>query len=86
MTVQIPIRVHMMLQELSAQLGVPVQDIIEDAVDAYQSLHIIERHNRAYAAIKADPEKWRVELEERHGWDRSASDRLQPSSTDGFPA
>lgn len=78
-TVRVRSHVHATLRELSHELDVPIQDIIEDAIDAYRRQRMIEQHNRAYAAVKADPDQWRAELEERAGWGRSASDGLGQS-------
>ena len=76
-TVRVREHVHATLQSLSTEMGKSIQDIVEEAVDAFRRQRMLDQHNAAYAALKADPARWQDELEERRGWDRANADRLE---------
>jgi hypothetical protein len=63
------------LEELSEEMHEPVQDVLAKAVDAYWRQHVLEAHNAAYAALRADPQAWQAELDERKAWDVTLTDR-----------
>src|SRR3954462_363768 len=75
-TVRVRDHVHAILQQLSDEMGEPMQDIIEEAVEAFRVQRMFELHNRAYTALKADPQQWQQELEERRIWDAASADGL----------
>jgi hypothetical protein len=58
-------------------MGEPIQDVIEEAVENFRRQRMFELHNQAYAALKADPERWKQELEERRVWDGAVADGLE---------
>jgi hypothetical protein len=51
-----------------------IQDVVSKAVEAYRRQRLLEQTNAAYAALRADPEGWREELEERELWDNTLAD------------
>ena len=53
------------LPELAQELKEPMQEVLAKAVEAYWGRHILEAHNAAYAALRADPKAWAEEMEER---------------------
>lgn len=75
-TVRVREHVHATLQALSKEMDESIQDIVEEAVEAFRRQRMLDQHNEAYAALKADPQRWQDELEERRGWDRATADRL----------
>ena len=56
--------------------GESIQAIIEDAVDSYARKLILEKANKAYEELRANPELWAQELEERKEWEVTLSDGL----------
>ncbi len=76
-TVRVREHVHATLQALSIEMGAPIQDVVEEAVDAFRRQRMLEQHNQAYAALKADPRRWQEELDERRGWERASADKLE---------
>lgn len=48
--------------------------ILEKAVEEYRRARFLEEANQAYAALRADPEAWQAELEERAAWDATLAD------------
>jgi hypothetical protein len=65
-----------LLRELSAQTGESMQSILERALENYRRELLLEEANRAYEAMRNDPEAWREELEERELWERTLADGL----------
>lgn len=57
------------LRELAAQAGESMQAILDKAIEEYRRKCLLEEANRAFAALKKDPEAWKEELEERAIWD-----------------
>jgi len=53
-----------------------MQEILEKAVELYRRQRFLAESNRAFAALRADPKKWRVEQEEREAWSAAAADDL----------
>ncbi len=76
------------LQELAAQAGQPVAEVLERAVAEYHSRQFWEAVNRGYAELRADPEAWAAEEVERRAWEGTLMDGLDPSERwgeDGQP-
>jgi hypothetical protein len=67
---------HKSLKELSYQMGLPMQTVLDRAVSAYRRTVFLEKLNEDFAALKADPEAWKEELEERAVWEQTLSDGL----------
>jgi len=57
--------------------GRSMQDIMEEAVAAYQGRQLLEATNAAYAALKDNPEAWLELQEERADWDITLDDGLE---------
>ena len=64
------------LRELAEQTGQPMSEILDRALDAYQRKLFFEQLNAGYAALRADPEAWAEELEERKLWEATLLDGL----------
>ncbi len=76
------------LQELAAQSGRPIAEVLERAVEEYHSRQFWEAVNRGYAELRADPEAWAAEEAERRAWEGTLMDGLDPSerwAEDGTP-
>ncbi len=76
-TVRVKEHVHAQIRELAQEMDESIQDVIEEAIEAFRRQRMIEAHNRAYAALRADPERWKAELAEREVWNEAAADGLE---------
>ncbi len=54
-----------------------MQDVLEKAVELYRRQRFLEASNRAFAALRTDPKKWRAERQEREEWSAAAADDLE---------
>jgi hypothetical protein len=69
---------HRILQELAEQTGQSMTDVLDKALDAYRRKLFFDQLNAGYAALRADPQAWAEELEERKLWDAALMDGLDP--------
>jgi len=76
-TVRIDSSTHKTLQKLSAQTGQKMQEILGEAIELYRRKLFLEKANAAFAALKADPQAWKEEQEERTAWDVTFLDGLK---------
>lgn len=83
-TVRVSQQTRAVLRELAADTGEPMQRVLADAVEAYRRNRILELTDAAYAALRADPEAWNEELEERAAWDATLADGLEDVYDDDF--
>ncbi|HZV05210.1 MAG TPA: hypothetical protein VE999_09025 [Gemmataceae bacterium] len=67
------------LRELAEQTGQTTTDILDKALDAYRRKLFFEQLNAGYAALRADPQAWAEEFEERNLWDATLMDGLDPN-------
>ncbi len=65
---------HALLQELAATTGMQHQEIIHEALAAYNRDRMLDEINAAFAAVKRDESAWREEQAERTAWDGTALD------------
>lgn len=75
-SVRIAAQTHQVLRQLAEQGGRSLQETIEAAVEAYRRRQMLDETNAAYAALRADPEAWREEVEERVAWEQTLADGL----------
>jgi hypothetical protein len=75
-TVRIREETRTALRELSSQTNQPMQEVLARAVELYRRQRILEQTNAAYAALRADPQHWREEQQERAAWDATLADGL----------
>ena len=76
-TVRIDSSTHKTLQKLSAQTGQKMQEILGEAIELYRRKLFLEKANAAFAALKADPQAWKEEQEERTAWDVALLDGMK---------
>jgi predicted transcriptional regulator len=77
LTVPISEAAHRQLQELAANTGEPVQNLIEKAVDEYWRKRFWDETNAAYAALRSNAGDWKVELAERALSENTLMDGLE---------
>ncbi|AFV12600.1 hypothetical protein Tph_c24130 [Thermacetogenium phaeum DSM 12270] len=78
-TVRVSNRAWKALKEIAEQTGETMQGVLERAVEAYRRQWLLERANKAYAALRSDPEKWDEEVAERREWEAPLADGLEGS-------
>jgi hypothetical protein len=76
-TVRISDRDHRRLRALAASEGVPLQTILEQAIDLYRRQRFFRKLDEGYARIWADPQAAAEETAERTLWDGTLTDGLE---------
>ena len=76
-TVRVDDQTHATLRELSCDMRESMQAILAKAVEAYRRQQFLIAANADYARLRADPEAWAEELEERRLWDNTLMDGLE---------
>ncbi|HEV8686201.1 MAG TPA: hypothetical protein VGQ84_02935 [Gaiellaceae bacterium] len=71
-TVRIRPETHERLRQLAEQRDVPMQDVLDAAVERLWRESLLAALNEDYEALRADPGRWREELEERALWDAAS--------------
>ena len=65
------------LRKLAEQSGESMQALLDEAVEAYRRQRFLEESNRAFEALRANPETWKTEQAEREAWDMTLPDGLE---------
>ena len=73
-TVRITLQTSEALRVLAASTGRSMQDVLAAAVEAYSRQLLLDRTNEGYAALRASPDAWSKELEERAAWEATLAD------------
>ncbi len=68
---------HRNLREISRVQHRPMQAVLDSAVEAYRRKVFLEGLNADFAALRADPDAWREEEQERALWETTLSDGLE---------
>ena len=76
-TIRVSARTRDVLHELARAGGVPMQEIVEQAVENYRRQQLLAAANIAYAALRADPDAWAEMEAERTAWDATLADGLE---------
>ncbi len=75
-TVRISEETRVTLRELAAATGEPMHRVLERAVDSYRRARFFTELDAAYASLRADPEGWAEELQERADLEGTLGDDL----------
>jgi len=62
------------LRDLAVTSGESMQTIIDRAIEGYRRQSFIEQANKAYSALRENPEAWETELKERREWEVTLAD------------
>jgi len=65
------------LKEVADSASESMQAILDKAIETYRRQWFLEQANKAFAALKAKPDAWREEIEERAQWDITLQDGLE---------
>jgi hypothetical protein len=72
--IRISARAKATLRTLAKQEGRSMQAVLDLAIERYERERFMEEANAGYARLRANPQAWQEELEERKEWDATDSD------------
>jgi predicted DNA-binding protein len=75
--IRISPRSKAVLRVLAKQAGMPMQAVLDEAIDHYQRDKFLDEVNAAYANLVSDPKAWKEEQAERVLWDKALADGLE---------
>ena len=75
--VRISLASHQKLKSMATELGEPMQDVLDRAVESYRRKSFLDRVNAEFAALRAAPDAWADEVAERRQWDVTLADGLE---------
>lgn len=76
-TIRVSRRTRDALREMTETSGHSMQEVLEKALELYRRQQLLEATNAAYAALRADPDKWNDLEAEREAWDATLADGLE---------
>ncbi|SFF92846.1 hypothetical protein SAMN05660649_00043 [Desulfotomaculum arcticum] len=65
------------LKLIAAQVGEPMQAVLDKAIEAYRRQYFLQKANDAYATLRENAETWQEEIKEREAWDVTLRDGLR---------
>ena len=74
--VRVTRQTHQHLTTLAHEGGVSMQTVLDRAVEVYRRRAFLEGLNGDFATMRANPEAWAEETEERELWERTLADGL----------
>lgn len=75
-TLQASEQTHCKLQSLSESLNLPMQTVLEQAVEEYRRAVFFDKLDQDFAALRADPLAWQEYQEEMKLWENTLMDGL----------
>ncbi len=75
-TVHIDVQTRQKLRDLAAELKLPMRRVLAEAIESYGRDRFFQAADASYAALRANPVRWAVELDERRLWDATLLDGL----------
>ena len=75
--VRISLASHQKLKSMATELGAPMQEVLDRALESYRRKGFLDRVNAEFAALKARPDAWTDEVTERRQWDVTLADGLE---------
>ena len=81
--VRVTEKAYRLLNQLAKERGLPMTRTLEEALECYRRQLFLKRANEAYAALRADPQAWAEELEERRAWEGTLADGLELDEGEG---
>ncbi len=77
LTLRITKTAHRKLKLLAAHEHMPMQAVLDKAVEAYRRRVFLEGANESYATLRKNPAAWKDLLKERAAWDATLADGLE---------
>ena len=79
-TIRVSTQTRNSLRELAQAVGLPMQKVIEQAIEQYQRQYLLRSANAAYAQLREDKPTWDTYQEEQAAWDVTINDGLEDLS------
>ncbi len=76
-TIRVSEKTRATLRDLALEVGAPMHEVVEKAVEVYRRQRLLDGTNAAYAALRADPEAWQELQGERQVFDQPIGDGLE---------
>jgi len=76
-TVRVRKEAHEALKRMSKSRGVPITQLVEEAIERLEREEFWREFNEAYARLREDPQAWAEVLAERQEWDCTLMDGLE---------
>lgn len=76
-TIRVSTDTRNILRELAESIGVPMQKVIEQAIDEYQRQHFLYAANTAYGQLRENAPEWDAYQDEQGEWDAALNDGLE---------
>jgi len=76
-TLRVDLATRSELQELVEMTGESMRELLAQAVRDYRRRRFLEQVNRDFERLRADPEAWAEELEERRLFENTLMDGLE---------
>lgn len=76
-TVRVTNETKMAIRQMAKESRQSMQLLIAKAVEQYKRHLLLQRTNEAYAALRAQPDRWAEEQEERLEWEATLVDDLE---------
>jgi predicted transcriptional regulator len=73
-------KTHRTLNRLAREVGAPMTDVVDQAIELYRRQRVLMQANADYAALRADPAAWAEVQAERAAWDVTLADGLPEES------
>lgn len=73
-TVRISAAAHQALAALAEDEKVPMQTVLDRAIEHYRRNRFLDAVNAQFAALRTDTPKWKAELAERAEWSGTLND------------
>ena len=67
------VRTHRVAKKISEETGESLLDVLDRAIELLRRKRLLQKANEAFAALRADPNAWAEEQEERSLWDNAAA-------------
>jgi hypothetical protein len=78
-TLRVSERARDILRRLSAKREISMVEAVDVLTTEWEKQQFFQSLNESYAALKANPDVWQEELEERRLWDQALTDDLNES-------
>jgi uncharacterized protein YyaL (SSP411 family) len=69
---------HQIVRALAERTGKQHQEIIHEALDAYQRESLLDEINAGFSRLRSDESEWDLEKQERKLWENTLSDGIDP--------
>lgn len=76
-TIRVSRKTRDRLHDLAKRSGVPMQEVVDKALELYYRQGLLAATNAAYAALRANPTSWQEAQDEMAEWDVTLSDGLE---------